>query len=120
MIYVGNDIVKVSRIHDLITKYKNRALSHIFTSVEVEYCESKIHPEIHYSGRFAAKEAIKKAILSYNPKLNMPLANIEIEPVKDSAPKVNLLMEDNNIAYLNVSISHTDEYATAVAILELK
>ena len=50
----------------------------------------------------------------------MPLANIEIEPVKDSAPKVNLLMEDNNIAYLNVSISHTDEYATAVAILELK
>ena len=118
--YIGNDIVEVSRIHDLINKYKNRALSHIFTSVEIKYCESKIQPEIHYSGRFAAKEAIKKAILSYNPKMNLPLVNIEIEPIKDSAPKVNLLIEDENIASLKVSISHTDEYATAVAVLELK
>ena len=119
MIYVGNDIVKVSRIQDLINKYKNRALSHIFTSVEIEYCESKIQPEKHYAGRFAAKEAIKKAILSYNHKLNLPLTNIEIEPKKDSAPIVNLLIEENNITSLKVSISHTDEYATAVAILEV-
>ena len=119
MIYIGNDIVKVSRILDLINTYKEKALSHIFTHEEQLYCQSKIKPEIHYAGRFAAKEAIKKAILSYNPEVLLPLNCINILPVKNSAPKIELDMVEFPVRKIRVSISHTDEFATAVAIMEI-
>ena len=62
MIYVGTDIVPMGRIHNMIKQKGIRFLDHIFTDNEQKVCNQKSTPYIHYSGKFAAKEAVKKAI----------------------------------------------------------
>ncbi len=64
MIFVGTDIVEVSRIRKMIDSKGDRFLSHIYDKIEVEYCSARVNPALHYAGRFSAKEAVKKALLS--------------------------------------------------------
>ena len=120
MIYIGTDIVQISRIDKLISDKGQRFLSHIFTENEQSYCNAKASPHIHYGGKYAAKEAVKKALLSSNKKKNIPLSSIEIQNKVDGAPKVILNDDICCAGNLQVSISHTDEYATATAILEIE
>ena len=75
MIYIGTDIVKISRIGDKISENGKRFLSHIFTDKEQSFCNGKISPLNHYGGKFAAKEAVKKALLSSNKKKSIALKN---------------------------------------------
>ena len=64
MLSVGTDIVKIERIKKLSND--DKFLSKIFTYNELEYCNSYSDPVIHLSGKYAAKEAVKKALLSAN------------------------------------------------------
>ena len=120
MIYLGTDIVKISRIDQIIADKGERFLSHVFTKNEQYICNSKAAPHMHYGGKYAAKEAVKKALLSSNAKKNIPLNSIEIQNKADGAPIVILTDEMECSGNLQVSISHTDEYAIATAILEIK
>ena len=120
MIYIGTDIVQISRIDKLISNKGQRFLSLIFTENEQSICNAKVSPHIHYGGKFAAKEAVKKALLSSDYKRKIPLSSIEIQNKVDGAPKVILNDDIGCGGNLQVSISHTDEYATATAILEIK
>ena len=120
MIYVGTDIVTISRLDKLICKNGERFLDRVYTKNEQNICNSKANPKIHYSGKFAAKEAVIKAFLSYNNRKNIPLHSIEIQNKKDGAPHVILRDGTNCADNLQISISHTEEYATAIAILEIK
>tara|TARA_B100001964_G_C13928011_1_gene463188 strand:+ start:233 stop:595 length:363 start_codon:yes stop_codon:yes gene_type:complete len=120
MIYIGTDIVTLSRIDKIIADKGQRFLSHVFTENEQSICNAKVIPHIHYGGKFAAKEAIKKALLSSNIKKNIPLNNIEIQNRVDGAPKVILINNKEFSENLQVTISHTGEYAIATAILEIK
>ena len=120
MIYVGTDIVTISRIDKLIRENGERFLNRVYTKNEQNICNSKANPKIHYSGKFAAKEAVKKALLSYNNKKNIPFHSIEIHNKKDGEPNVILSDGMNCTDNLKISISHTEEYATAIAILEIK
>ena len=119
MIYVGTDIIKISRIGKIILDKGQRFLSHVFTQYEQSICNSKVSPHIHYGGKFAAKEAVKKALLSANKKSPIPLKSIEIQNKDDGAPSVILIDYTYCIGNFQVSISHTDEYAIATAILEI-
>ena len=56
-IFIGTDIVEVSRIRSSIDRTGQRFLDRIYTVLEQKYCRSKSYPEIHYAGRFAAKES---------------------------------------------------------------
>ena len=120
MIYVGTDIVQISRINKIIMDKGDCFLSHVFTQHEQSICNAKISPYIHYGGKFAAKEAVKKALLSSNNKKNIPLNNIEIQNRDDGAPIVIIKDGKSYFCNIQVSISHTDDYATATAILEIK
>ena len=120
MIYIGTDIVQISRINKIIEDQKIRFLSHVFTENEQLICNAKVSPSIHYSGKYAAKEAVKKALLSSNEKKNIPLVDIEIKNQSDGAPIVALKDDIGSTLYLQVSISHTGDYAIATAILEIK
>ena len=60
MYRVGTDIIEVCRIRNLIDKYNTKFLTRIYTQEEIKYCQDKYDPAIHFAGRFAAKEAIKK------------------------------------------------------------
>ena len=62
----GTDIVEISRIRDDIEKMGDRFLNRIYTQNEIEYCESKKSQKYQsYAARFAAKEAIYKALSKY-------------------------------------------------------
>lgn len=64
-ILCGTDIIEISRIKQSIERSGDTFLNIIFTPKEIEYCESKrMSKYYHYAGRFAAKEAIFKAISS--------------------------------------------------------
>ena len=121
MIYIGTDIVPIFRIEKNIKDKKDQFLDHIFTVIEQKICNEKAKPSIHYSGKFAAKEAIKKALLSSKRIKNISLKSIEIQNDDLGAPVISISSKDIEIdpEKLKVSISHAGEYATSMAILEL-
>ena len=120
MIFIGTDIVPISRIDKMIQEKGEHFLDHIFSKIEQNICNTKASPSIHYSGKFAAKEAVKKAILSSKSLPIVPLRLIEINNDTDGAPLVQI--DKNKLDYenLKVSIAHAGDYAIATAILELK
>ena len=113
-IFLGTDIVKVTRIKALLEKNGKRFKEKIFTNLEQEYCDSKSSPSLHYAGRFAAKESIIKAVKSSGYKNPISFKDIEILPSNSGAPLVDLhFISDWEC---KVSISHTEFYATASAL----
>ena len=120
MIFVGTDIVQISRVDKLIQEKGVYFLNHIFSNTEQDICNKKSSPSTHYSGKFAAKEAVKKAILSSKSAVAITLKSIEIKNDVDGMPLVQMQNNGFNLKNVKVSISHTGEYATAVAILELQ
>jgi len=112
-IFIGTDIVSVQRIKKVLQRHGDRFQNKTYTITEIQYCQSKANPEIHYSGRFAAKEAIQKAIYSSGHKDIIPFNKIEIISGKDGEPLVQLLFPISG--YCKVSISHTADTAIAFA-----
>lgn len=112
----GTDIIEVSRIEESITKFGDQFLNRIYTKNEIEYCNSKnVMKYQHYAARFAAKEAIFKAISSkIDNKYDIDWKNIEILNKEDGKPYavLNLANIDNNID-IDISLSHIKEYAIA-------
>lgn len=113
---IGSDIVEVSRISRLRDEYGHRFLKRIFTKGEIAYCESKEHPETHFAGRFAAKEAIAKAVYQSGYNEVIPFSDIEILNDAEGRPMVSLLT--NIQGTVLVTISHEHTMAIAFAILE--
>jgi len=63
MIYgIGIDVVEVDRIEDAIAKQGEVFLRKLFTEAERKYCDQQKRPGLHYAARFAAKEAVSKAL----------------------------------------------------------
>jgi holo-[acyl-carrier protein] synthase len=114
---VGVDIVEVSRINQSIKKYDNIFLCKVFSPQEISYCKGKVFPSRHFAGKFAAKEAVRKILLQKFPEIIYPFYNIQILNTPEGAPYVQLNRENTSLD-ISVSISHTENYAVAVAILE--
>ena len=116
MTSIGTDIVKVSRIKALINQKAEKFLNKIFTEEEISYCNSYSDSEVHFSGKYAAKEAVKKALLSNDLIKHISLKDIKILNKENKAPYVVI----DNIMELNysVSISHEEEYAIAFVVIE--
>lgn len=100
-----------------------------FTEQEMAYCYSAPHPAASFAGRWAAKEAVVKAISSAAPNdpsgwksAGAPLREIEVVRSASGAPVVELsglplmLFRRLGLASLTVSISHTSDFAVAQAI----
>ncbi len=115
---LGNDIIEVGRIKSNIQKYGQRFLDRVYTAKEQDYCSRHKESGQHYAGRFAAKEAVVKA-LGTGLRRGLSWTDIEILNDKDGKPMAALSPKfqrlfDNPI--IHVSISHCKEYATAVAV----
>ena len=102
----------------MLEKHGNRLKQKTFTPKEIVYCDGKAEPAIHYAGRFAAKEAIKKCFLSSGLAVQIGFNEIEILPSDTGAPIV-LPIHKYKYNNLKVSISHEFEYAIAMAILAI-
>ena len=120
MIFIGNDIVKVSRIERLLKIYGDHFLNKIFSEDEIKIVKNKKQSSIHFSGKFSAKESSRKAIMTAGIS-NIYFKDIEVLNRSDGSPyiRVKSFKEFNRIKNLQISISHTSEYATAFTILEI-
>lgn len=115
---LGNDIIEINRIAKAISRHGKKFLDEIFTLREQEYCISYQLPERHFAGRFAAKEAVVKALgTGFVEGIHWQ----DIEIVNDHSGKPSVFLSDRinsrfNSPKILISISHCKEYATAVAL----
>ena len=117
---VGIDIIEIDRIKESIDKFGDQFLNKVFTKKEIEYSVSKVNKYQHFAARFAAKEAIYKALSSDTNKV-CNWQDVEIYNEVNGLPKVKLFgsLKDylNEDKELKISMSHSQNYVTCVAIL---
>ena len=119
---LGTDIVAVARIAALMRERGRAFLERWFTAREIDYCSSKAVPSRHFAARFAAKEAVAKALpMAWDGPL--PWRSIEIINDPRGAPSVSLsgalgdAATKAGVGEIRVSLSHCDEYAIACALV---
>ena len=120
---VGIDIIEVSRIESSYARFGDRFIQRILLPEEIRYCLSHKAPGPFLAARFAAKEAISKA---FGTGIGAQLGwqDMEVGRKESGEPFVILhhkgteLMAARNATALRISLSHTQNYAAAVAILE--
>ncbi|XHR27728.1 MAG: holo-ACP synthase [Chthoniobacteraceae bacterium] len=118
----GIDLVENARIAASIEKFGDRFLRRIFTEDEIAYCAAYPNPVPHYAARFAAKEAVSKA---FGTGIGKALGWKEIEVWRNEvgAPFIRLLAgglelaNQRGVTQIHVSLTHTDAYAAANALL---
>ena len=119
----GTDIIEIDRIKESIETLGEKFLNKVFTKNEIEYCESKKAQKYqHYAARFAAKEAVFKAISeSLEDKFLLSWCDYEILNDKTGKPKVKIAkINQNAIEDIDLSISHCKQYAVATVVVICK
>jgi holo-[acyl-carrier-protein] synthase len=121
MIYgIGIDIVNIERIKEVVEKWGQKFLQRAFTIDEISYCYQKKVPYISLAVRFAAKEALIKALNG----TTISFIDIEIINTESGKPtlKVNEKLEHifkrHSIHKAHLSLSHEHDYGVACVILE--
>ena len=121
LIGIGTDLVECLRIAQMIERHGELFITRVFTQHEFDYCSTRKAATQHYAGRFAAKEAILKAMGSgWAPGISW--RDIEIRNDGGGKPRVALaggarqVCERLGIAEMQISISHTRTHALAFAI----
>lgn len=119
----GIDIIEVARIAQSFEKFGERFLKRILRPDEIAYCLAHKFPAPHLAARFAAKEAISKA---FGTGIGAQLGwqHIEVSRRESGEPFVILhddgqkLLAARGGKVIHLSLSHTENYAAAMAILE--
>ncbi len=117
----GVDIVEVARIRAMLQEHGERFLKRCFTPEERVYCDSKADAAIHYAGRFAAKEAVFKA-LGTGLADGLTWLDCAVGVQSTGQPTVELTGRARMLAALrgfsdwSISISHTGELALASVV----
>lgn len=113
----GIDIVETARLERLIMRQGTRFLRRCFTEAEIAECEGTPLPALHYAGKFAAKEALYKALgLVWTGAFAWNCISVENRGGK---PTVRLSgpLHGYEAAYrVELSITHAGAYAAAVAL----
>lgn len=117
---IGTDIIEVERIEKAISRFGQRFLDRLFSKNEQSYCNQHRDASRHFAGRFAAKEAIAKAIGSgFGERLSWHDIDIANDPHgKPYAIFSETLRETLGSLEVLITISHSRDYATAVALLQ--
>ena len=110
----GIDIVEVDRIARAIERWGDGFLKHVFTKEEIDYAKKMRNPSEHFAARFAAKEAVFKAI-GNDPTITWK--DIQISHNKSGGPICLYRRKNLKKRQILISISHTKHYAAASAII---
>ena len=119
---IGIDIVEISRLAKTVKKRGDHFLNKIFTLRELAYARARKFPYQHLAARFAAKEAIFKS-LGEVEKNFVGWKNVEIlndvygRPVVHWHGRAKVVKTKRHIRDAVVSLSHTENYAVASAML---
>ena len=120
---IGIDIIEVARIKASHDRFGERFLKRVLRPDEIAYCLSHKNPAPFLAARFAAKEAISKA---FGTGIGSQLGwqDLEVKHHESGQPFVVLhddgkkLLELRNGRTVHLSVSHTENYAAVVAVLE--
>ena len=119
---IGTDIVKIQRIKNSVEKFKQKFQRKIYTANEWKYCWEKSNPYPSLAARFAAKEAVFKAL-----GVGLGAANwldVEVKADAKGKPFIHLsgsaaeIARSQYITYFNLSLSHCSDYAVAFVVVE--
>jgi len=118
---IGIDVVEVERIASAIKRHGESFLAKLFTADERAYCETQKKSALNYAARFAAKEAVSKAL---GTGIGGQAGWLELEITRDpsGAPKLLLsgnaadFAKQNGITEIQISLTHARDYAAANAI----
>ncbi|MCF8012006.1 MAG: holo-ACP synthase [Clostridiales bacterium] len=116
---IGTDIVDITRVYNIIERRGDKFLQRVFTSREIAYCEGHRQRSQCYAARFAAKEAVLKA-------LGTGLSGCcwtDVEITRDARGKPEVLLYggaagaacENKVKEVLISISHDGNSAVAFA-----
>jgi holo-[acyl-carrier protein] synthase len=112
---VGIDLLEIDRLERALQRYP-RLAERVFTKSERDYAEARAHPGRHLAARFAAKEAVVKAL-----GLSGGFGLAQIEVLAGEPPTVQLSGRAADAAAgrrIDVSLTHSRDFAAAVAIVE--
>ncbi|MHC5081695.1 MAG: holo-ACP synthase [Planctomycetota bacterium] len=119
---IGTDIIEVERVRSALQRHGNRFVTRAFTEAEAGYCGTQADPAVHFAGRFAAKEAVLKALgVGWSGGVGWR----DVEVLSDGAPRVRLLGRAADLARAQgvaepvmISIAHVQSMAVAFALLQ--
>ncbi|HEV8133003.1 MAG TPA: holo-ACP synthase [Acidobacteriota bacterium] len=117
---VGIDVIEIKRVEESLRRFGPRFRRRVFTDQECRYCDSHSEAHIHYAARFAAKEAMMKA-LGTGWGQGVEWRQIEVISRDGQPPKVALTGRASQLcrsARVHLSLSHSRSIAAAVVVLE--
>lgn len=121
IIGIGTDIVECLRIAKMIERHGELFLGRVYTSHEIEYCSSRKAATQHYAGRWAAKEAVLKA-LGTGWSGGIRWKDVEVRTEFSGKPVVHIegvaqqVCQQQGIDRVLLSVSHCRSHATAYAV----
>ena len=119
---IGLDLVKISRIEAIARRWQDRFLQRVFTEDECHVSFSRACPYASLAGRFAAKEAMLKA-LGTGWSAGVSWRDIQVlndiggKPVATARGRTAVLAQQAGVTRIHVSLSHDGDYAIAEVIL---
>jgi holo-[acyl-carrier protein] synthase len=120
---VGIDLVELDRFRAAMRRHGDRLLERLFTKAERGYCAGRWNPAAHYTARFAAKEAVLKALgVGWSGGIRWT----DVEVVRSGAGRVEVRLRrrakraaaSRKVRAVHVNITHSRRYAAAVAVAE--
>lgn len=118
---IGTDIVECVRIAKMIERHGEIFINRVYTQNEVLYCSTRKAATQHYAGRWAAKEAVLKA-LGTGWARGIKWTDVEVKNEPGGRPRIVLsgigreVAEELGIREMMISISHCRSHATAYAL----
>ncbi|NBO91448.1 MAG: holo-[acyl-carrier-protein] synthase [Planctomycetia bacterium] len=122
VIGLGTEIVECLRIGRMIEQHAELFLLRVYTDAEIRFCQSRKRAIEHFAARWAAKEAVLKA-LGRPWRRGVELTEVEIDQKSGNNPEVRLrgttaeVVETLGLVRIMLSMSHCRAYATATAIV---
>ncbi len=118
---IGTEIIECPRIGKMIEAHGELFLRRVYTEREIRFCQSRKHAIEHFAGRWAAKEAILKA-MGLNASRGVSWTDIEVRNIAGGRHRVHVGGEAKvaairrGIGDILIAISHCRTYATAYAL----
>jgi holo-[acyl-carrier protein] synthase len=117
---IGVDIIEIARIRRDMERLGSRFTDKLFTEGEIVYCSGKALPHQHFAARFAAKEAVSKA-LATGWAGEFRWKDVEVVNDPSGRPRIVLhgrLQKDLGNATIHLSLSHAETHVVAMALIE--
>ncbi len=120
---IGVDIVDIARMRRALERQGDRLMHRLFTTAEQDYCRRHRDPTPYFAARFAAKEALFKA-LGTGWTQGVTWLDAEVRREEGRAPRLVLFGRAADVSKslgarsIHISLSHSDETAVAFVILE--